>query len=51
MVKVILLNMESEKTMNDTDMVIMDTIEAREKVTNLEREIQTIKESFRCTSV
>ena len=42
MVKVILMDMEFEKIINKIDMVIVNTIGAREHVTDCERGIRTI---------
>ena len=48
MVKVLLLDMEFEKIMNDNNMAIMNTVGTREHVTDTERGILTMKESARC---
>ena len=49
MVKVILMDMEFEKIIDEIDMAIVNTTAAREHVTDCERGIRTIKESARCT--
>ena len=49
MVKVILMDMEFEKIIDEIDMAIVNTTAAREHVTNCERRIRTIKESARYT--
>ena len=48
MVKVISMDMEFEKIMDEIDMVIVNTMGAREHVTAMERGILTMKESAIC---
>ena len=49
MVKVVLMNIESEKIIDEINMAIVNTMGAREHVANCERGIWIIKESARCT--
>ena len=49
MVKVILMDMEFEKIMDEIDMAIVNTTRAREYVTDCKRGIRTIKETARYT--
>ena len=49
MVKAILMDMEFEKIIDEINMAIVNTLGAREHITDCERGIWTIKESARCT--
>ena len=48
MVKIIIIEMESEKIIDEINKAIIDTTGGREHITDIERGIYTIKETSRC---